>query len=800
MSDILDRLKGTLAARYRIERELGRGGMASVLLAEDLKYQRTVAIKVLLPEIARNVGADRFVKEMRVSAQLNHPHILPLLDSGEADGLLYYVMPYVEGGTLRDRLSRERQLSVEMALAITGDVADALAYAHSRGVLHRDIKPENILLAPGHAIVADFGIARAIESAGGEHLTSTGVAVGTPAYMSPEQALAERDLDGRSDLYSLACMTYEMLVGEPPFTGPTAQVILARRLSERPRSIRATRGAVVASVDAAVGRALAPTPADRFASVNDFAAALRAPGGSATRATDPTTPDAMASDTRRRWRSRGAGLAGAVAVLLVAGGLWLQQRPTPGHSVHDEAPRLAVLPLENLGGADDEPFAAGISEEITSRLAEIGALRVVSRTSAKRFTGGQTSISEMGEALNADYILEGTVRTDRSEGGVGIARVTTQLIRVADDVHVWQDRFDASLVPGEIFRVQADIASQVAAAMNLTLREPERRRIARIVTRDSTAYRLYQLGRFHWEKRDAASLLRAREYFGEAIARDAGFAEAYAGLADATNAYVLLFEAEPARAAGASAITAARQAIALDSTLAAAHAALGFALTFFDWNWAEADSAFARAIALDPEYGPARYWFTQLLWVKGRPSEGLEQARQAIAVDPLSAVAHLAHARSLRLLGRTEEWVAALTRATELQPNLWVPYVDLAEYHAGNGRPDRAADEVRRFLATAYPEHSVDDQTVRALVTIMGGEGDAGNAVRRLQRAGIALQPGMAARWFALTGQSDSAFVRMRQAIEAHSPDVVTTAPFLQPLLVEDPRWPVLQRSIGLIP
>jgi tetratricopeptide (TPR) repeat protein len=336
--------------------------------------------------------------------------------------------------------------------------------------------------------------------------------------------------------------------------------------------------------------------------------------------------------------------------------------------------------------------------------------------------------------------------------------------------------------------------------LNLTLREPERRRIARIVTRDSSAYRLYQLGRFHWEKRDAASLLRAREYFGEAIARDADFAEAYAGFADATNAYVLLFEAEPARAAGASAVTAARQAIALDSTLAAAHAALGFALTFFDWNWAEADSAFARSIALDAEYGPARYWYTQLLWVRGRPSEALEQARQAIAVDPLSAVAHLAHARSLRLLGRTEEWVAALTRATELQPNLWVPYVDLAEYHASNGRPERAADEVRGFLATAYPEHVVDDQAVHALVAIMGGEGDAGNAVRRLQRAGIILQPAMAARWFALTGQSDSAFVRMRQAIEAHSPDVVTMVPFLQPLLGEDPRWPALQRSIGLIP
>ena len=797
MADILDRLTRALADRYRIDRELGRGGMAIVVLAEDLKHRRPVAIKVLRPDIADGVGADRFLKEIRVSAQLNHPHILPLLDSGDADGLVYYVMPYAEGGTLRDRISRERQLSMEVALAITGDVADALAYAHSRGVLHRDVKPENILLAPGHALIGDFGIARAIEAAGGPRLTETGIAVGTPTYMSPEQALAEADLDARSDLYSLACVTYEMLVGEPPFTGASAQAVLGRRLNETPRPIRATRSAVSAAVDAAVARALAPARADRFASVENFVAALRAPGDSVAM----RTPDAMADATRRRWRSWGAVLAGLV-VVLIAGGVWMQRRAVPSTTPSGQPPRLAVLPLENLGGADDEPFAAGISEEITSRLAQIGALRVVSRTSARQFSGREATIAEMGKALNADYILEGTVRTDRTAGGAGRARVTTQLIRVADDVNVWQDGFDASLVPGDIFRGQADIASRVAAALNLTLREPERRRIARVATHDSTAYRLYQLGRFHWEKRDGPSLVRARQYFGEAIARDSSFAEAYAGFADATNAYVLLFGTESGRVAGAPAITAARRAIALDGTLAAAHAALGFALTFFDWDWAEADSALARAIALDPEYGPARYWYTQLRWVEDRPLDALEQARHGIAVDPLSGVAHLAYARTLRLLGRTEESVAALMRASELQPNLWVPYVDVAEYHAQARRPERAAAAVRQYLATAYPNHHVNEEDVGRLVRILGGEQEApaADVVRRFQRAGITLQPGIVARWFALTGQSDSAFAHMRRAVEAHSPDVVSALPFLQPLLGKDPRWSVLERSVGLVP
>jgi serine/threonine-protein kinase len=798
MDDVVDRLTSALAERYRIDRELGRGGMAIVLLAEDRKHQRPVAIKVLRPEIAQSVGAGRFLEEIRLSAQLNHPLILPLLDSGDANGIVYYVMPYVDGGTLRDRMSREREMSIEAVLAITSDVAEALAYAHSRGVLHRDIKPENILLTPGHALISDFGIARALEAAGGARLTESGIAVGTPMYMSPEQALAERDLDGRSDLYSLACVTYEMLAGEPPFTGPTAQAVLARRLAELPRPIRATRSSVRPRIDAALARALAPARGDRFASVEQFATALRPPRDAVSMTTSATMP-VQKPRVRRRWPGV---VAGALALVVVTVGLWLRESSKSRESLPGEPPRLAVLPLENMGGADDAPFAAGISEEITSRLAQIGALRVVSRASAKLLSGREKSIPQMGRDLNAEYILDGTVRTDRRTGGVGMARVTIQLIRAADDETVWQDDFDASLVPGDIFRVQADIASRVAAALRVTLREPERRQIERVATRDSSAYRLYQLGRFNWEKRDAESLLRARQNFGEAIARDSSFAEAYAGFADATNAYVLLFGTGSGRVEGAPAIAAARRAIAIDSTLAAAHAALGFALTFFDWNYAAADSALARAIALDADYGPPRYWYTQLLWVENRPSDALREAERGIAVDPLSGVAHLAYARTLRLLGRTDTSVVALHRAIELQPNLWVPYVDLAEYHAARGESERAAEAVRKFFATAFPDHRVSDDDIRALVGVLGGQrsGNPADLVRRLGRAGITLQPGIVARWFALAGQRDSAFAHMQRAVDARSPDVATALPFLRPILGSDARWALLERSVGLVP
>jgi Tol biopolymer transport system component len=271
---VLERLQSALATRYRIERELGRGGMGMVFLAEDLKHGRLVALKVLRPELAQSLGPDRFLREIRVSAQLNHPHILTLIDSGSADGFMYYVLPFVEGESLRDRLTRERNLSIDDALRITEEVADALAYAHSTGVVHRDIKPENILFEAGHAVVTDFGIAHAVSEAGGERLTQTGLAVGTPAYMSPEQALGTEAVDGRADIYSLGCVLYEMLTGEPPYTGPTPQAILARKAVDPVPGIRVVREAVPAALEAVVERALAKVPADRYESAHDFAAAL----------------------------------------------------------------------------------------------------------------------------------------------------------------------------------------------------------------------------------------------------------------------------------------------------------------------------------------------------------------------------------------------------------------------------------------------------------------------------------------------------------------------------------------------
>jgi serine/threonine-protein kinase len=332
MTDILTRLAGSLADRYEVQRELGAGGMATVYRAIDVKHHRDVAIKVLHPDLGAALGGERFLSEIRTTARLQHPHVLPLLDSGEADGLLYYVMPLVTGETLRHRLDREKQLPIDDAISIAREVADALGYAHGLGVIHRDIKPENILLRDGHALVADFGIALAVQTAGGARMTQTGLSLGTPQYMSPEQAMGERTIDGRSDVYALGAVTYEMLAGEPPFTGPNVQAIVARLLAEEPRSLTRLRRAVPAGVESAVMRALEKLPADRYARAADFAAALLLDAPAAVR----SSARPRRKPSPRIWPMVAAGVA------LLAAGVALGRVLAKPAAVTEPARQLAI--------------------------------------------------------------------------------------------------------------------------------------------------------------------------------------------------------------------------------------------------------------------------------------------------------------------------------------------------------------------------------------------------------------------------------------------------------------------------
>src|SRR5437870_5236206 len=379
VSDLLDSLRRALADRYSVERELGRGGMATVFLAEDVKHHRPVAIKVLHAELTAALGPERFLREIEIAARLQHPHIVPLYDSGAAAGLLYYIMPYVEGESLRDRLAREKQLPQEDALRIATEVAGALAYAHSHGVVHRDIKPENIMLSGGTAVVTDFGIARAVSAAGqGRHLTETGTILGTPAYMSPEPSTGSYEIDGRSDQYSLACVVYEMLVGEPPFTGPTAQAVIARHSLDMVSPPSIVRSTISDAVEGAVLRALSKVPADRYATTALFAEALNTPSAATGAHRRATLERGVRRPHRGVWRiaSVAVALAALAAYFAIRSG-----RAGRGTAVGGLDPRhVAVLYFEDLSAKRDLAYLAdGLTDALIDELARVPGLTVGSK-------------------------------------------------------------------------------------------------------------------------------------------------------------------------------------------------------------------------------------------------------------------------------------------------------------------------------------------------------------------------------------------------------------------------------------
>jgi serine/threonine protein kinase len=429
MTNLLDTLSAALRDRYRIERELGRGGMATVYLAHDLRHDRPVALKVLHPELAATLGPERFQREIKLAARLQHPHILTVYDSGETSGRLWYTMPYVEGESLRARLQRERQLPVDEAVRITCEAAQALQYAHDHGAIHRDIKPDNLLLTrEGHTFGADFGIGRPLnEFAPGDPLTETGVVVGTPAYIAPEQAAGHRELDGRVDVYSLAVVLYELLAGEPPFTGPTTQAILTRRFTETPRPLRLVRETVPETVDHAIMKALARTPADRFPTAAEFARALVTP--------ETTTPPQVTVRSSTPVRQRPRRMVPAVAfglLVLASTGLYLwQQNRHKAEGINPGPKRLAVLPFENLGQPQDGYFADGMTDEVRGKLASLPGLQVTARSSSSQYKQTTKSPQQIGRELGVQYLLTGTVRWEKATGGPSRVRVSPELVQVA---------------------------------------------------------------------------------------------------------------------------------------------------------------------------------------------------------------------------------------------------------------------------------------------------------------------------------------------------------------------------------
>jgi TolB-like protein/tRNA A-37 threonylcarbamoyl transferase component Bud32 len=524
-------LADALRDRYVLERVLGRGGMATVYLARDLKHDRHVALKVLDPDVAASLGPERFQREIRVAARLHHPHVLSVYDSGEAAGRLWFTMPYVRGESLRERLRREGILPIGEALRITRQAAQALSYAHKEGVVHRDVKPENLLLTEdGSTQVADFGIARAVEGQGDQQLTEIGVALGTPAYMAPEQSSGDGTLDARADQYALAATCHEMLTGAPPFTGTSSHDLIVRRFTTPAPKVRTSRPEVAPDVEEALQRALALKPTDRFATIADFGAAL---GGGQFTTTDPSAAAPAGPGRRRRRVLWAAGVAAALAataflysrIAAPAGGAELASaggvtRPT----------RLAVLPFENLGDSADEYFADGIADEVRGKLAVVSGLEVIARSSSSRYGGEDRSPQDIARDLDVQYLLTGTVRWEKRPGEASRVRVSPELVDARAGTTRWQRSFDAALT--DVFEIQGQIAGDVADALNVALAPPARRGLAARPTQSLEAYTLYLHGRDLRSGEVAPDALRgALAAFRRAVEIDPGFAAAWAELA-----------------------------------------------------------------------------------------------------------------------------------------------------------------------------------------------------------------------------------------------------------------------------
>ena len=488
MPDLLDSLRDPLADRYAVERELGRGGMATVFLAEDRKHHRPVAIKVLHSELAAALGAERFLREIEIAARLQHPHILPLYDSGSAAGFLYYVMPYVEGESLRDRLAREKQLPQEDALRIATEVAGALAYAHSRGIVHRDIKPENIMLSGGTAVVADFGIARAVSAAGeGQHLTQTGTIMGTPAYMSPEQASGSGEIDGRSDQYSLACVVYEMLVGEPPFTGPTAQAVLARHSLDMVSPPSIVRSTIPDAVEAAILRALSKLPADRYPTTALFAEALNMPSAATGAVRRATLAGARAH--RPSWRRVVPALA-VVALVAAGAALWARRhsgRAGSGETGGLDPRHVAVLYFEDLSATKRLGYVTdGLTEALIDALRQVSTLTVVSKNGVGAYRHTTLSLDSLARTLGTGTMVRGTV----DETG-GRYRVSINLVDGASGADLGE-RASFEQPAGAVLAIRDSLARRVAEFLRVRLGEELRLREERAGTRSVEAWSLVQ--------------------------------------------------------------------------------------------------------------------------------------------------------------------------------------------------------------------------------------------------------------------------------------------------------------------
>ena len=634
--------------RYTLTSELGRGGMATVHRAHDARHGRDVAVKVMLPAIAESLGAERFLREIETAARLQHPHIVPVFDSGNVDGQLFFVMPLIEGESLRGKLQREGRLDVEEAVRIVREVADALEYAHSEGVVHRDLKPENILMSRGHALLADFGIARAAKSKADVALTQAGMSLGTPSYMSPELAAGETDVGPASDVYALGCILFELLTGSPPFTGNSYQAILVKRFTTDPPRVRSLRSDVPVAYEDAIARALEREPAQRTPTARAFADALAA--GAAPRA-------AAANET----------------------------------AVGDRS--IVVLPFDNLSPDPNDAYLAdGLTEELIADLSRVKALRVIARNSSAAAYQRTKDLKEISRILDVRYLLEGSVRRAGKQ-----LRITAQLIDGTTDAHLWAEKYGGTI--DEVFEMQERISRSIVEELRARLTPHEEMGRAAPVT-DPETYELYLRAK-HMLGQSLMRVPEATPLLEEVMRRDPKFAPAYTALGAPLFLFAMFNYVAP-KAAWEQIQSLADKALAANPRSGPAHELLAAVATYRDWNWTEAKRLYARAAELEPGAGVDRFLYAFFLAFSGDVEGAMQSARLGRRLDPLNFLGFLVESTTLAYSGDFEAALPLAMRPIELDPQFPEGYHISGWIHIGMSNYARAAELLTQAVELSH--------------------------------------------------------------------------------------------------
>jgi len=776
-----------MVSHYRIIEKIGAGGMGEVYLAEDTKLNRKVALKFLPPHLCQDEGCrSRFKREAQAAAKLNHPNIVTIYEVGDYNGRPYFAMEHVEGRALKEVI-KNGELSISEIVEIAIWICKGLGKAHQAGIIHRDIKPSNIVIdADDLPKLLDFGLA-AIQ--GSEKLTMTGSTLGTICYMSPEQIQVKK-VDQRSDLFSLGVVLYEIITGRVPFKGDTEAATLNSVLNDTPEPLSRYKSGVSGELQRIVSKLLEKNPSIRYQTAAGVISDLK-------QLVTPTQGSMAVTPTRRKSRWPSWAGVGVVAIVIAAILAWYSFWPKKQATINKGRKMLVVLPFENLGASEDEYFADGITEEILTDLAQLSGLGVISRTSAMRYKKTEKSLREIGAELGVDYVLEGTIRWDRT-GDESRVRIYSQLIRVDDDVHLWAERYDA--VIEDIFGLQSSIAGKVAEALRVNLVGNEKDLLVKRHTENLEAYNLYLKGRHFWNKRTEEGLQKSLAYFQQAIEKDSAYALAYAGIADYYNMlgwYYFL----PPKMAFPKARDAAKRALELDKYLAEAHTSLAHVNEYFDWDWLSAEKEYRRAIELNPGYATAHQWYAEFLSAMGRHEEAIAVGKRARELDPFSPVIGTNLAGFFFVGGQIDRAIEEYKNVLEMEPDFVIAHVFIAYPYVLKGAYQEAIAEVQKAIDLSGRDTPRILITLGYIYAISGEEDKAERILDELKE--LSKQTYVSSWGIALIhvgfNQKDLAFEWLEKAYEERDVWLIylRVIPMLDSLR-PDPRFTALLEKLGL--